>query len=87
MKRRPQLEALEDRRLVTAALPALPAPVLVGNQQPAVVGMAAAAPRRGISILGRASCFPGSATLPHSGIHSNHNQTLLRVRRRKGASR
>jgi hypothetical protein len=87
MKRKPELEVLEDRRLLTATLPRMPPPVHVSGAPPAATLMAAGAPGGTLSILGLADHPSASPVLPRGGLRGNHNQTLTRVRHRKGRSR
>ena len=86
MQRRLEIEALEDRRLLTATLQPRP-PTGAGSHQPAVVAMAAPAPGSAPHAATLAQFAVDATALPHGGIHVNHNQTLLRARRHKGRSR
>jgi hypothetical protein len=86
MRRKPELEALEDRRL-TAAVQPLPPLVHVSSDHPDVALTAAGAPGGALSILVLAGHPSASLALPHGGLRGNHNQTLLRVGRHKGRSR
>jgi hypothetical protein len=86
MQRRLEIEALEDRRLLTAILQSL-SPVSVSHHQPAVVATVAPAPGSALHAATLAKFAVDTTTLPHGGVHVNHNQTLLRARRRKGRSR
>jgi hypothetical protein len=85
IKRKLQLEALEDRCLPSAACHAVMPPQHGG--QPHAITAPAAPPGGGLAIVELPGQPSAGSALAHGGVHSNHNQTLLRVRRRKSGSR
>ena len=87
MKRRLELETLEERRLLTASLHPLMPLGNVARHPPAVGVMADAAPGSAIAIVELPGHPSAAPALAHGGFRVNHNQTLLRVRRHKGRCR
>ncbi len=84
MKRKLQVEAMEERCLATAGLNPLPSltPPLVNpaNTQLVQVQLAAV-------LAGGTTQDPSVASMPHGGIHTNHNETLVRDTTRHGRAR